>query len=555
MISTEVLNGKTDHERIIHIMKLHKAKPMHRLVSAALTIAIFAAVFSFGASALTPAQKTSDKYRTSKYYKNMTNIELTSDEPTNVLMIAMSQLGYHEGNSTADFDGMNQSGSGNYVEYNYLYGKVDGDGNGTSEYGYAWCAAFVSWCVRQAGVSTSTVKSYVSCTNWVAWFKQSSTYKARSSGYTPAPGDIIFFKSAYVTRTSNHVGLVLYVKDGKVYTIEGNSSEKVSLQSYSLSDSYIIGYGVPSYNKNSKVSTDFSEQCKGTYIINTSALNVRSSPSTSQGSILGKLSLGDTVEVNAISQGWGKIIYNGKTGWISMSYAHLVSEDRTRTVTFSDKNGQTTADAISFRQGDALTLPSPAIEIRGYIFDGWSTKPHAASAEYDAKDSIYLTDDTTFYAVWKPLTYTVAFRDYDGSLIEERQYAHFELIEFPSEAPIRESDGRYIYTFRCWDHASIAATENDTYYAVYDLTPIPEADKDASESGIYSDGIHTSVPETDDNNDNDNNGNNGNDNAETDNGSADRSVGCREAIGGVFVLLVSILIFAAVFAKKHTQQS
>lgn len=551
MISTGILNGKTDHERIIHIMNLNNAKPMHRLVSAALTIAIFAAVFSFGASALTPTQKTSDKYRTSKYYKNLTDIELTSDEPTNVLMIAMSQLGYHEGNSTADFDGMNQSGSGNYVEYNYLYGKVDGDGDGTSEYGYAWCAAFVSWCIRQAGVSTSTVKSYVSCTNWVAWFKQSSTYKARSSGYTPEPGDIIFFKSTYVTRTSNHVGLVLYVKDGNVYTIEGNSSEKVSLRSYSLSDSYIIGYGVPSYNKNPSVSTDFSEQCKGTYIINTSALNVRSSPSTSQGSILGKLSLGDTVEVNAISQGWGKISYNGKTGWISMSYAHLVSEDMTRVATFSDKNGQAVADTVRFRVGDTLTLPSPSVEMKGYSFEGWASSENAASAEYDSGDKIYLTDDITLYAVWKPMTYTVAFRDYDGSLIEERQYAHFELIEFPSEEPTRESDGRYIYTFRCWDHASIAATENDTYYAVYDLTPIPEANEDDTESGIYSDGINTSEPEID----NSYNDGSTDDNIETDNGSSDRSVGCREAIGGVFVLLVSILIFAAVFAKKKPLQS
>lgn len=551
MIPTTVINGKADHERIIHIMKLHKAKPMHRLVSAALTIAIFAAVFSFGASALTPTQKTSDKYKTSKYYKNLTNIELTSDEPTNVLMIAMSQLGYHEGNSTADFDGMNQSGSGNYVEYNYLYGKVDGDGDGTSEYGYAWCAAFVSWCIRQAGVSTSTVKSYVSCTNWVAWFKQNSTYKARSSGYTPSPGDIIFFKSAYVTRTSNHVGLVLYVKDGNVYTIEGNSSEKVSLQSYSLNNSYIIGYGVPSYTKNSSVSTDFSEQRKGTYIINTPALNVRSSPSTSQGAILGKLSLGDTVEVNTISQGWGKISYNGKTGWISMSYAHPVSEDMTRTATFSDKNGQAVADTVHFRVGDTLILPSPSAEIKGYSFEGWASSANAASAEYDIGDELYLTDDITLYAVWKPLTYTVAFRDYDGSLIEERQYAHFELIEFPSELPIRESDGRYIYTFQGWDHTSIAATSNDTYYAVYDLTPIPKTDEDGTASGIYSDGINTSEPEID----NIQNDGNADDNPETDNGSSDRSVGCREAIGGVFVLLVSVLIFAAVFAKKKPLQS
>lgn len=518
-------------------MKLHKTLPMQRLISAAIMLSILAAVFSFGASAFTAtAQKISDKYRKSKYYRNMTNIELTSDEPTNVLMVAMSQLGYHEGDGISELDGMNQSGSGNYVEYNYGYGMVDGDGNGTAEYGYAWCASFVSWCLGQAGVSESTVKAYVSCTNWVAWFKQNSTYKARSSGYTPNPGDIIFFKSIYVTRTSDHVGLVLYVQNGTVYTIEGNSGDRVSLRQYKLSDGYIVGYGVPSYSKDSKVGTDFSEQCQGTYIIGTSALNVRSSPSTSQGSILGKLALGDTVEVSTIGQGWGEISYNGKTGWISMSYAHLVSEGKTRVATFSDKSGRDSANEIKFVSGDALTLPSASVKISGYSFEGWALTPDAESAEYTAGETLYLTDDTVFYAVWKPLTYTIAFRDYDGTLIEEKQYAHFELIEFPSEAPARESDGKYIYTFKGWDHAGTVATESDTFYAVYDATGIANAvdvPNNETESDTYA---STSLPgETD---------------ADTD-AVTSRPTGCGEVIEGTLVILISVLIFVAVFMKRE----
>lgn len=510
---------------------------MQRLVSVAVALAIFAAVFSFEASAFASAQNISDKYRTSKYYKNMTDIELGSDEPTNVLMIAMSQLGYHEGNGSSELDGMNQSGSGNYVEYNYLYGMVDGDGNGTPEYGYAWCASFVSWCLRQAGVPTSTVKSYVSCTNWVAWFKQNSTYKARSSGYTPEPGDIIFFKSAYVTRTSDHVGLVLYVKNGTVYTIEGNSGERVSLRNYKLNDGYIVGYGIPSYNKNSKVGTDFSKQCKGTYIINAASLNVRSSPSTSNGSILGRLSLGDTVEIDTINQGWGRITYNGKVGWISMSYAYLVAEDKTRTAVFSDKNGLTVASTIDFKSEDPLTLPDPTVEVQGYSFDGWALSPNAASAEHKAGDTVYLTESTTFYAVWKPLTYTIAFCDYNGKLIEERQYTHFELIEQPSELPARQSDEKYIYTFKGWDHICTVATGNDTFYAVYDAIDIKYPSEEQTvkpDSDTYASPALPTETDTD---------------TDADTAAIHRA-GCAEAVEGAFVILFSVMLFAVVLIKK-----
>ena len=72
-----------------------------------------------GAQALTPTTGISADYKTGRFYSNLISLKLTSDQPTDVIMVAMSQLGYHEGNSQSDFDGLNTSGSGNYVEYNY----------------------------------------------------------------------------------------------------------------------------------------------------------------------------------------------------------------------------------------------------------------------------------------------------------------------------------------------------------------------------------------------------------------------------------------------------
>ena len=47
---------------------------------------------------------------------------------------------------------------------------------------------------------------------------------------------------------ADHVGIVEKCENGIVYTIEGNTSDRVARRSYSLSSSTIVGYGVPAYN-------------------------------------------------------------------------------------------------------------------------------------------------------------------------------------------------------------------------------------------------------------------------------------------------------------------
>ena len=113
-------------------------------ITAVLAILITAGAFlcAPGASAL-PEYKPSEGYMSSKYYTALTEYKLTGDQRYDTVALALTQLGYHEGDSELDFDGMNTMGGKNFVEYNRIYGKVDnGEGNGTS-YGYAWCAAFV----------------------------------------------------------------------------------------------------------------------------------------------------------------------------------------------------------------------------------------------------------------------------------------------------------------------------------------------------------------------------------------------------------------------------
>ena len=46
---------------------------------------------------------------------------------------------------------------------------------------------------------------------------------------------------------SDHVGIVEYVEDGKVHTIEGNTTDSCARRSYNLDSEDILGYGLPKY--------------------------------------------------------------------------------------------------------------------------------------------------------------------------------------------------------------------------------------------------------------------------------------------------------------------
>jgi len=108
-----------------------------------------------------------------------------------------------------------------------------------------WCACFVSWCAEQAGyIEAGIIPRFSSCTSGIQWFKNRGRWQGL--GYTPSPGDLIFFDWDADGR-ANHVGIVERVEGGYVYTIEGNSSDSVRRRSYLLGSNRIFGYGMPSY--------------------------------------------------------------------------------------------------------------------------------------------------------------------------------------------------------------------------------------------------------------------------------------------------------------------
>lgn len=105
-----------------------------------------------------------------------------------------------------------------------------------------WCACFVSWCADQSGlIASGNVPKFSLCRDGVSWFQGKN--KWQSGGTAPTAGMIIFFDWDH-DGNSDHVGIVEKCEGGRVYTVEGNSSDQVRQRNYAMDYASIMGYGV-----------------------------------------------------------------------------------------------------------------------------------------------------------------------------------------------------------------------------------------------------------------------------------------------------------------------
>lgn len=111
-----------------------------------------------------------------------------------------------------------------------------------------WCACFVSWCANECGyIENNLIPKYSVCDTGVNWFKSKGEWLDGTE--KPQEGMIIFFDWASdgVDGNSDHTGIVEKVESGRVYTIEGNSSDACQENSYPIGHYEILGYGAPAY--------------------------------------------------------------------------------------------------------------------------------------------------------------------------------------------------------------------------------------------------------------------------------------------------------------------
>lgn len=139
-----------------------------------------------------------------------------------IVAIALSQKGYKEGYN-------------NDTKYGDWYGLPH----------EPWCAMFVSWCAYNVGIPENIIPKFAGCTTG---FNQMTDMGITTKAHiTPDKGDLIFFDWDY-SGDYDHVGIVTEVKDGKVYTVEGNHEDCVDEYVYPLNAEYIAGYAQPKYD-------------------------------------------------------------------------------------------------------------------------------------------------------------------------------------------------------------------------------------------------------------------------------------------------------------------
>ncbi|MCC3863260.1 SH3 domain-containing protein [Terrisporobacter petrolearius] len=180
--------------------------------------------------------------------------------------------------------------------------------------------------------------------------------------YGVITADAVNFRSGPSTSYSS---IGKFNKGDKVeYLGESGSWIKVK---YSNKTGYVYGEYVEKYSSSI------------TKYVNTTSLNFRSGPSTSY-SIIGKLSSGTKVEVISTSNGWSKIKYDGKTGYVSSKYLSISAPESSNTTT---KYVNTTS--LNFRSG-----PSTSYSVIGKLSSGTkvevlSTSNGWSKIKYDGK--------------------------------------------------------------------------------------------------------------------------------------------------------------------------
>jgi hypothetical protein len=132
-----------------------------------------------------------------------------------IVDIALNEIGVKE--ATGNNDGQRVE---EYLAYTGL-GK-----------GYAWCAAFVSWCYGQAGLS-------VPRNAWSpALFRNSRRYAAgQLRQEIIRPADLFGIYSQGLSRI-NHVGIVRKLEDKYILTVEGNVANRVLSKRRALATVY-----------------------------------------------------------------------------------------------------------------------------------------------------------------------------------------------------------------------------------------------------------------------------------------------------------------------------
>ena len=158
--------------------------------------------------------------------------------------------------------------------------------------------------------------------------------------------------------------------------------------------------------------------------------------------------------------------------------AVYTNKPQTETITYHYNFGGSTRTFIdsgypkntnaTVRSRDYVGFTAPT----GYKFLGWATTPNG-NVEYQPNTKVFVdaTGDNNLYAVWQVKTYTVTWKNWDGTVLETDTDVEYNSDpSYDGKNPTRAADAQYTYTFKGWDKPLEKVTKDVTYTAVYEET-------------------------------------------------------------------------------------
>ena len=111
-----------------------------------------------------------------------------------------------------------------------------------------WCADFVSWIMREAGVPLANPHSG----HWripgvytlQEYYEQVDRHEPAGSGYRPAVGDVVLYHNRMGLGQREHTNIVVAVDGDSAITVGGNEMGRIRVHELDLSgDDAVVGFG------------------------------------------------------------------------------------------------------------------------------------------------------------------------------------------------------------------------------------------------------------------------------------------------------------------------
>lgn len=161
----------------------------------------------------------------------------------------------------------------------------------------------------------------------------------------------------------------------------------------------------------------------------------------------------------------GKIRFNLNTG---CHYSYIL-EIFPSLISVLPQEIRVSADKCEALPGEAVTL-SIDLPLGIELVTFYYVDASGARVAFDDGKFTMPNFDVIVGAETKRILYTVNFTS-DGIIISSRQYYYGDTVEIP-DGVVKASDGKYTYKFLRWAPAVASVTQNASYEAVYEKTPI-----------------------------------------------------------------------------------